>query len=1324
VPTLAELEVLLSIQDADLKKGLNALDKRLDKFEQDTEKKINRAGEAFDGFGSKATEAGQALAPLAAVIAATAGYAVKVAADYQQMGNVFAAVSQASVAEMEQVRQKAVELGSDLKLPGTSAKDAMATMVELSKAGLNVAESMDAARGSIMLAAAGQLENARAAEIQANAMNSFALAGGDAMRVADLFSKAANASSAGVEDLAQAFAMGSSTAFAAKLTIEEYTASLVAMANAGIKGSDAGTSVKTMLMSLMAPSDEAAKAMERINLSFFDGAGKARPFTDVVRDLRKELSGMTEQKQADIMKTIFGTDGIRAAQIITRLGDGFDDLVGQMDGAKGSASEMATSMNKGLLGAFDALKSSVETLLLAEGEKGLPALENTIRGIAEAVGKLGEMPDPVKNLVLGVAALVAIGAPALIAIGSMSTGIGTLVTAYSSLTAAIGVGGAAAGAGTAAGATAGFVALLSNPVTLAAIAAAAVIAGVAYAYHQVSTEGERYAKQLDEEWKVQAKATVAKLETVKAIGPLVKEYEALRGKTELSKEESKRMKEALDKIVLQAPELISAYNESGKAVDIYTDAFKRLGNAADLARQKARDAAHAAYEETAGLKDAELEKNRILQNSLRERIEALRQVKNVTDMSVSIPGNDKFVKQRQQERLKELDQAKRDMAQLIAAEEKLRAERYDLLKKGGDTNLRIKEELAKGKPGYVAPPPKDDKKDTNTGNGNTKPGGSGTGAGKPPKTPAQMAREISDEYLVALGQAVKSPGPKGDAACAMFASTVLAHYTKGLTDEGEKITWSARGLFDRVIAKGGVEVAKEAARAGDLAFRPGSGVSKLHVGLSTGDGRVMDMNGQRNGQRNQMDVGSDKGWRFLRLPDKVIDPKFLVQESEVAGQAMAAAILRPWDEALGKVIDETFEAKKQLRLIGASMEDQISLEKFGKFYSELSSETNKSAVKGLADTLKEIEEKKRINAPGTAKEDPMGWAAREGLAIIQQINESHREYMDNLAHQLDLTNANTEAERLRLAIAKEHVGWSKEQVDEAVKASMGLESARKLVERMNAPSDARGANPLWWAEGALPIIRQINEAHQEYLAGLAHENAMILANSEAERIRLELIQQYPSWTADMVDQAVSAALDVEATRQKADEIQDIVYRLTNWIDGSLDALLDDGFKGFFDEVVNGFTDMVADMAKAWIMSQMQDLFEGLIGKLIGGGGKDKAGKYASGSVPFIKGSRADGGPVDGGMPYLVGERGPEIIIPQASGHVYNNTETVSLLKAINSKQSSSLSSKVDGETTVNNVTQPVVVNVTINANDAGSFFGSERQMKQMIAQAVKDGLRR
>lgn len=1239
MPELEHLEIILSGDDKQIRALLLSLDKRLDKFEKDSSRKINKAGEAMEGFGTSATRAGQALAPLSAIIAGIAGYSVKIAAEYQKMGNVFRAVSDASVAQMEAVRKKAVELGQDLKLPGTSAKDAMATMVELSKAGLSVAESMAAARGSIMLAAAGQLDNARAAEIQANAMNAFALKGQEAGRVADLFSKAANASSAGVEDLAQAFAMGSASAYQAGLRIEEYTATLAAMANAGIKGSDAGTAVKSMLISLTAPSDDAAKKMREIGLSYFDAAGKARPFLDVVGDLREDLAKMTQQQQADVMRKIFGTDGVRAAQIITRLGQGFNDLVGQMDGAKGSASKVAESMNKGLLGALDALRSSVETLLLAEGEKGLPALENAIRGIAEQVSNLGKLPDPVKNLIVGVGAIALVAGPALMAIGSMSTGVAALMGSFTALTGAIGVSGAAAGAGAgAAGALGGFATVLSNPVTIAIAAGVLAVGGLAIAYNHAATEGERYTKQLDEEWKKQAEATSAKLDHIKAVGPLIEKYDALRFQVGLNNVVSGEMKALLDKIVLQAPELISSFDASGRAVDIYTDAFKRLGDEADVARQKAIDAAVASFESTAGIKRDAVMAEEARQEPIRERIEWLQSEiarLDPTGKDWGASGRREFVNGLRNELLA----LQRELAASIAKVNQLQAALRASLPAARQNVRRIID-------GEPNPPPSGGQSGSNGGSGSS---------GRRAKAPSEIARTLSDDILIAVGKAVKSPGPSGMAACASFASTVLAYYTKGLTDEGGRIETSARSLVDKVIKQGGQVMEAAAARAGDLAFRKGQGPSGMHVGIVLGDGRIMDMNGQRDGKRNTMGLTSDKGWKAVGLPSGLIDRKFLLKEStslgEAAGRAAVEAYLRPWESVVEKIKGRTQAVQAELRSMFLDERDKLALESFGKLYEKITDPGNRKAIDDLVKAQKVLTDTRRANV---------------------QFNEM---------------------------AAFTGIG--------------GFEIPTEKIIRANF--NAKGDSPLGWAarEGKR-IIEDINRSYDEYLQNLADEGRLLMANTEAERIRLEIVQRNRGWTESMIQTATAKTLEVESVRKWKDQVQDIVGSLTDWIQGSLDALYEDGFKGFFTQAYQGFVRMIADMAKAWIASQLQSLLYSLVGSAIKSPLKSNVGVNGGSTAGSTVTARASGGPVIAGAPYLVGERGPELLVPGAAGHVYSHADTNRIVSAITQSQNSSSTQ----------VSQPLVVNITIQANDPAAFVASERQIEQAVAQAVRRGARR
>lgn len=1208
MPELAELEVWLKMRDEELQRGLAGVDKRLDKFEKDSSRKINKAGEAMEGFGTSATRAGQALAPLSAIIAGIAGYSVKIAAEYQKMGNVFQAVSDASVAQMEAVRKKAVELGQDLKLPGTSAKDAMATMVELSKAGLSVAESMAAARGSIMLAAAGQLDNARAAEIQANAMNAFALKGQEAGRVADLFSKAANASSAGVEDLAQAFAMGSASAYQVGLRIEEYTATLAAMANAGIKGSDAGTAVKSMLISLTAPSDDAAKKMREIGLSYFDAAGKARPFLDVVGDLREDLAKMTQQQQADVMRKIFGTDGVRAAQIITRLGQGFNDLVGQMDGAKGSASKVAESMNKGLLGALDALRSSVETLLLAEGEKGLPALENAIRGIAEQVSNLGKLPDPVKNLIVGLGAIGITVGPLLIALGSVSTGIGAIASAAS---APIFAPLAAAAVAVAATLAASFVAIQQN------------WGGVGETFGTVIGEIKLVLNDLSSEW-TKFSAENADILAGLAEGARVAISLGVRGALEGFRA---AIRPVLVSLKLFKEGAVLAFDVARAAAVFFADAWATAG----LRIQKI----------FAGMKVQGFAVASFIVGVVRAIGAALGPLGDLAGKALGISGLQDKLTAWGAEAAQQVQRLGKEIKFVSSA---VASGAFHASRSSGEKSVQAAALVASG--GETRKPTGEKEEDSNGGSGSS---------GRRAKAPSEIARALSDDILIAVGKAVKSPGPSGMAACASFASTVLAYYTKGLTDEGGRIETSARSLVDKVIKQGGQVMEAAAARAGDLAFRKGQGPSGMHVGIVLGDGRIMDMNGQRDGKRNTMGLTSDKGWKAVGLPSGLIDRKFLLKESpslgEAAGRAAVEAYLRPWESVVEKIKGRTQAVQAELRSMFLDERDKLALESFGKLYEKITDPGNRKAIDDLVKAQKDLTDAQRAQV---------------------QFNE--------------------------------------------MAAFTGIGSFEIPTEKIiRANFNAKGDSQLGWAarEGKR-IIEDINRSYDEYLENLAHEGRLLMANTEAERIRLEIVQRNRGWTESMIQTATAKTLEVESVRKWKDQVQDIVGSLTDWIQGSLDALYEDGFKGFFTQAYQGFVRMIADMAKAWIASQLQSLLYSLVGSAIKSPLKSNVGVNGGSTAGSTITARASGGPVIAGAPYLVGERGPELLVPGAAGHVYNHADTNRIVSAITQSQNSSSTQ----------VSQPIIINITIQANDPAAFVASERQIEQAVALAVKRGLRR
>lgn len=415
--------VLSSLTTTDLK----ALDARL-----------KQVGSSMQAFGGSLRQFGTSLSlAVTAPIAAIGASVLKAGGEYEKALNYFQAVTKASAAEMDRAAQVAKDLGADLTLPATSAKDAALAMTELGKAGLTAAQAMDAAKGVLQLAAAGQIDEARAAEVAANALNSFKLAASEATRVADLLAAAANASSAEVNDIALAMQQASAVAAGAKIPIEDLTTAIALMANAGIKGSDAGTSLKTFIQRLSAPTSEAAKAIANLGVQIFDASGKMRDLPDIIGQFERSLAGLTDQEKAQALNKIFGSDAIRAAQVLFREGaEGFDKIKAAVT-AQGAAAELANAQMKGLAGAWEGFKSQLETIGIQIYEVIKTPLTDFLRTAADLAGRLGDafsqMPEGLQVAVIAFTALAAAAGPVIFIVGTIVSAIGSLLASASTI---------------------------------------------------------------------------------------------------------------------------------------------------------------------------------------------------------------------------------------------------------------------------------------------------------------------------------------------------------------------------------------------------------------------------------------------------------------------------------------------------------------------------------------------------------------------------------------------------------------------------------------------------------------------------------------------------------------------------------------------------------------------------------------------------------------------------------------------------------------------------------------------------------------------------
>ena len=308
--------------------------------------------------------------------------------EFESQMNTMSAVSQATGTQLDAVAAKARELGNDTSLTATSASDAAAAMTELAKGGFSVEQSMSAAKGTLQLAAAAQIDAATAATIQSQALQSFSLGAEDAARVSDILAGAANASSAEIEGIAQGLQQAGTVASQFGLTIDDTATALAMFANAGIQGSDAGTLLKSALLALTDQGKPAQAAMEELGLSVYDMQGNFVGLPSLFEQLAAAQSEMTPEAYQAATATLFGSDAMRLAGIAADQGrGGFENLRDAVT-RQGQAAEVAAAQTKGLPGALERVQNAAEeaglaiyTALSDELVAGVDAATSAIEGL-------------------------------------------------------------------------------------------------------------------------------------------------------------------------------------------------------------------------------------------------------------------------------------------------------------------------------------------------------------------------------------------------------------------------------------------------------------------------------------------------------------------------------------------------------------------------------------------------------------------------------------------------------------------------------------------------------------------------------------------------------------------------------------------------------------------------------------------------------------------------------------------------------------------------------------------------------------------------------
>jgi TP901 family phage tail tape measure protein len=355
---------------------------------------------------SKKAQSGFDLAGKGALLlggAAVAGFgmAISKAADFDRSMSGVQAATRASASELDDLREAAMKAGADTAFSAGEAADAI---TEMAKAGVSTADILDGGlNGALALAAAGELEVADAAEIAASAMTQFGLSGEDIPHIADLLAAGAGKAQGSVQDMGQALNQAGLIANAAGLSIEETTGGLAAFASAGLIGSDAGTSFKTMLQALQAPSGKSAELMAQLGIDMYDANGEMLGLSEMAGVLQSSLGHLTEEQRNAALAQIFGSDAVRAANVLYREGSaGITEWTAKVNDT-GYAAEEAAIKQDNLRGDLEKLGGAWDTLLIQLGSGAQGPLREVVQaftGILDiASGVLdfwSDLPGPVQ----------------------------------------------------------------------------------------------------------------------------------------------------------------------------------------------------------------------------------------------------------------------------------------------------------------------------------------------------------------------------------------------------------------------------------------------------------------------------------------------------------------------------------------------------------------------------------------------------------------------------------------------------------------------------------------------------------------------------------------------------------------------------------------------------------------------------------------------------------------------------------------------------------------------------------------------------------------
>lgn len=424
------------------------------------------AGRSIQSAGNNIQSAGKGLTKtVTAPIAGVGIAAIKTAADYESAMSNVKAITGATGDSFKKLEKLGKDLGAST---AWSAKECAEAMQYTGMAGWTAADNVAGLKGILDLASASGTDLARTSDIMTDAISAFGYKASDSAKFADTMTKACTSANVSVETLGESYKYCGAISGTMKYSVEEVTTSLAAMGNMGIKGSQAGTTLKNAISNMAAPTKNMKAAMDHLKISIVNQDGSMKSWGDVIKNLQKSFKGLTEDQQAAYAKQLFGKESMAGMlAIINTSTKDYNALSNAIKKSGGAANEAAQTQLDNLNGQLTLLKSALEGAAITIGNKLTPYIKTAVDWVQNATNWFNNLSDAQVTSTMKWAGIAAVVGPCILIFGKAVTGVGRVVTMFAGLSAAIAKAGS-------------FMALITGPagIVIGVLAAVAVAAAL------------------------------------------------------------------------------------------------------------------------------------------------------------------------------------------------------------------------------------------------------------------------------------------------------------------------------------------------------------------------------------------------------------------------------------------------------------------------------------------------------------------------------------------------------------------------------------------------------------------------------------------------------------------------------------------------------------------------------------------------------------------------------------------------------------------------------------------------------------------------------